>query len=163
MKKVLMNITGFVHEIRNPGEDYEIYEGPDATIAWVDAPDDITYNWTLEYSPAAKEMIWVKRIKPYANPAIERKVAYGDVGDQLDMIYKDMKNGTTHWIDHIDFVKSVIPKPPPYQESPELEELMAIWENSEPDPTGHPKLSEPALPCWVRFPGWKGYKTPDHV
>ena len=41
----------------------------------------------------------------------DRKKAYGDIGDQLDMQYKDQLNGTTTWKDHIAKVKSDHPKP----------------------------------------------------
>jgi len=40
-----------------------------------------------------------------------RQVAYGSIGDQLDMQYKDLVNGTTTWKDHVAQVKSDNPKP----------------------------------------------------
>lgn len=40
-----------------------------------------------------------------------RQAAYGSIGDQLDMQYKDAVNGTTTWKDHIAQVKSDYPKP----------------------------------------------------
>ena len=40
-----------------------------------------------------------------------RQQAYGPIGDQLDMQYKDAVNGTTTWKDHIAQVKSDNPKP----------------------------------------------------
>ena len=40
-----------------------------------------------------------------------RQEAYGSVGDQLDMQYKDILNDTTTWKDHIAKVKSDHPKP----------------------------------------------------
>ena len=40
----------------------------------------------------------------------DRKKAYGDIGDQLDMQYKDLLNGTTIWKDHVAKVKSDFPK-----------------------------------------------------
>ena len=36
---------------------------------------------------------------------------YASVGDQLDMQYWDMINGTTTWKDHIAAVKAKYPKP----------------------------------------------------
>ena len=36
---------------------------------------------------------------------------YPPIGDQLDMIYKDMKNGTTTHADVVEAVKSKYPKP----------------------------------------------------
>ena len=41
----------------------------------------------------------------------DRKVAYGSIADQLDMMYWDGVNGTTVWADHIAQVKSDNPKP----------------------------------------------------
>ena len=35
---------------------------------------------------------------------------YGSVGEQLDMLYWDGKNGTTLWQDHIDTIKTRFPK-----------------------------------------------------
>ena len=40
-----------------------------------------------------------------------RQEAYGSIGDQLDMQYKDAVNGTTTWKDHVAQVKSDNPKP----------------------------------------------------
>ena len=40
-----------------------------------------------------------------------RQEAYGSIGDQLDMQYKDLVDGTTTWKDHIAQVKSDHPKP----------------------------------------------------
>ena len=45
----------------------------------------------------------------------ERVEAYGRIGDQLDMIYRDIQNGTFdqfgEFFTHIDTVKTNIPKP----------------------------------------------------
>jgi len=41
----------------------------------------------------------------------DRKIAYGSIADQLDMMYWDGVNGTTTWADHIAQVKSDNPKP----------------------------------------------------
>lgn len=40
-----------------------------------------------------------------------RILAYGPVGDQLDMIYQDQINNTTKWRDRITEVKQANPKP----------------------------------------------------
>ena len=39
-----------------------------------------------------------------------RKVAYGGIGDQLDMMYWDQVNGTNIWFDHVAQVKTDNPK-----------------------------------------------------
>jgi len=41
----------------------------------------------------------------------DRQEAYDSTGNQLDMQYKDLLNGTTTWKDHIAKVKSDNPKP----------------------------------------------------
>lgn len=40
-----------------------------------------------------------------------RKQNYGSIEDQLDMLYKDLKNGTSNWVDHISNIKEKYPKP----------------------------------------------------
>ena len=40
-----------------------------------------------------------------------RAGAYLPITEQLDMLYKDMQNGTTLWQDHITTVKNTYPKP----------------------------------------------------
>ena len=42
---------------------------------------------------------------------VERMLAYGDMGEQMDMRYKDEINGTTTWKDHIANVKATTTKP----------------------------------------------------
>jgi hypothetical protein len=41
---------------------------------------------------------------------LDRKAEYLSIGDQLDMQYKDLINGTTTWKDHVAKVKSDNPK-----------------------------------------------------
>ncbi len=91
MKKALVSYQGYVSKIVDPGEEGPLYEGPDASIAWVDAPDNIQMDWTLEWSPSQGEMIWVERDGPFTDNAVARKVAYGEVGAQLDMLYHELK------------------------------------------------------------------------
>ena len=51
---------------------------------------------------------------PYVEPELsykeKRSRAYGRIGDQLDMQYRDLVNGTTEWKDHISKRKSDIAK-----------------------------------------------------
>jgi hypothetical protein len=41
----------------------------------------------------------------------DRRKAYGDIGDQLDMIYWDQVNDTTTFKDYVASVKAAHPKP----------------------------------------------------
>lgn len=162
MKKVLIGYQGWVSEIRNPGEEYEIYEGPGANMAWVDAPDEITLDWTLEWSPSQKKMVWVERDGPYTDNSVARKVAYGEIGDQLDLLYHELKtNGTITrdgaWYQHISTVKAMI-DPPPAPRPPEtLEAMMARQAFEEPNPDKPNIPSSIETPAWARYQGWKGF------
>jgi hypothetical protein len=162
MKKALISYQGWVSQIVEPGEDYEIYNGPDATIQWVDAPDEITLDWTLEWSPNQERMVWVERDGPFTDNSVARSVAYGQIGQQLDMIYHElMETGTLSsngpWAQHVTNVKSLIPKPVA-QEPERLEDIMARAATEEPssEKPNHPSSSE--LPAWKRFDGWWGNK-----
>jgi len=39
-----------------------------------------------------------------------RKNTYGDIGEQLDMMYHDQVDDTTTWKDHVKSVKDGVPK-----------------------------------------------------
>jgi hypothetical protein len=163
MKKALVGYQGWVTEIVEPGQDFEIYEGPDANMAWVDAPDEITLDWTLEYSPSQGKMIWVERDAPFTNNAVARKVAYGTVEEQLDMIWHeiDEKGSLTKdgdWYQHISAIKQIVPAPPPPEEPITLEELQARAVNQEPSEDKPNVPSTQEMPAWKRYPGWKGYQ-----
>jgi len=160
MKKALISYQGWVSQIVEPGEDYEIYNGPDATIQWIDAPDEITLDWTLEWSPTQEQMVWVERDGPFTDNGVARSVAYGQVGAQLDMIYHElMETGTLSangpWAQHISNVKSVIPKPVAV-EPQTMEEIMAKSATEEPDPAKPNRPSSSELPAWKRYTGWWG-------
>lgn len=154
-----MSYQGYISEIRNPGEEYEIYEGPDATLAWVDAPDNVTLDWTLEWSPSQQDMVWVERDGSYTDTAVARQVAYGQVGEQLDMLYHELKetgsisqNGT--WYQHITMVKDVIDKPIVKEEFLTMEEQQAALENTEPSENKSPMPSTIELPAFRRYSQW---------
>ena len=42
--------------------------------------------------------------------ARKREAEYPSIGDQMDMIYKDMKNGTSTHADAVEVVKTKYPK-----------------------------------------------------
>ena len=74
------------------------------------------YNATIDdwaRASLAKEV--VKAVESdggkHANYAEFRREAYGSIGDQLDMQYKDAVNGTTTWLDHIAAIKAKYQKP----------------------------------------------------
>lgn len=161
MKKVLLSYQGYIGRIVEPGEEGEMYEGPDATIAWVDAPDNVQMDWTLEWSPSQQTMIWVERDGPFTNNEVARKVAYGEVGAQLGMLYDELKaTGTISqdgdWYQHITNVKSVIERPVAV-EPITLEEMMVRAATLEPSIDNEVQASTMEMQSWKRYPGWSGY------
>ena len=158
MKKALIGYQGWVQDIREPGEEFEIYNGPDASIQWVDAPDEITLDWTLEWSPQQQQMIWVERDGPYTQDSEARRVAYGEIGEQLDMIFHEIQesgsiSASGPWASHISTVKSMIPAPA----APELiteEEAMVRRNTTEPSEDKPCNSSTSDLPAWKRYSGW---------
>ena len=76
MKKVLVSIEGRAMQIVDPGQEFEIYNGPDAKFVWVDVDNDnITLDWTLEWSPAQGKMKWIERSGSYTDTGMARQDA----------------------------------------------------------------------------------------
>ena len=100
-KMCLVTYMGTIMEIVDPGNEFEIYTGEGATSKWVSCSNDsVTDDWIM------KDGAFVERSGPPVDYAMRRRVAYGSIGDQLDMQYRDAVNGTTEWKDHIAAVKS---------------------------------------------------------
>jgi len=116
-KKCLVSFLGTIMEIVEPGQEYEIYEGDGATMKWVDCSNDsVNLNWIM------RNGAFVERDEPPVDYAMRRRIAYGDVGEQLDMQYRDAVNGTTEWKDHIAAVKAANAPP---SEQPDYTEAIA--------------------------------------
>ena len=100
-KMCLVTYEGSIMEIVDPGQEVEIYDGEGATLKWVSCSNDsVNLNWIM------KDGAFVERDELPVDFTLRRKVAYGDIGAQLDMQYKDLLNGTTTWKDHIAAVKA---------------------------------------------------------
>ena len=85
-QRALVRADGFITDIVEAGEEFEIYTGPGASMKWMDIPDDATNLWKLELGE------W---IPDYVNhdPFTLRVVAYGDPGVQLSYLWKDIDAG----------------------------------------------------------------------
>jgi hypothetical protein len=73
--------------------------------------NDIT--WLNETTPISKSDIEAKMVElqtDYDAKQYQRDRVYPSIGDQLDMQYKDLLNGTTTWKDAVAKVKSDNPK-----------------------------------------------------
>ena len=165
MKKALMDYTGYVSDVVEPGEEYDLFFGRGCGQMWVNAPDNVTKSWTLEWSPAASDMIWIERTESYTDPATARTVAYGQIGEQLDMLYKDLAAGRdlsgtdALWYNHIRQVKENTTSPSSVEEAMDptmTEEEVADFMSDEQEPSvNRPcKLSSQETPCWERYSNW---------
>jgi len=86
-------------EVNISGEDV-------TTIVWLDGnPTNITNQQILDKHAELQADYDAKQYQR------DRKKAYPDIGDQLDMQYHDKKDGTTTWEDAVQAVKDAHPKP----------------------------------------------------
>jgi|TARA_R110001599_G_C11951526_1_gene631826 hypothetical protein len=72
------------------------FDESDVEVGYAD--DSVVSGWLKTQNDAAMTY------------SAKRKQGYTSIGDQLDMQYKDLINGTTTWKDHIAKVKSDNPK-----------------------------------------------------
>jgi hypothetical protein len=108
-KRALVRCDGFITDIVEAGEEFEIYTGPGSSMKWVDIPDDATIDWKLELGE------WIPDFE-YHDPEMLRVVAYGDPGEQLSMLWKDIDAGlfgdaakTGKFYEHIKTVRETQP------------------------------------------------------
>ena len=103
-KSCLVDYRGFITDVVEPGEEFEVYQGDDSPLRWITCDDDnVTNMWVLyngEFFDSADRL--------ERNQQMKRKVEYGQIEEQLDMMYWDQVNGTTTWKDHVTAVKSSI-------------------------------------------------------
>ena len=103
-KKCLVDYRGFITDVVEPGDEFEVYQGDDSPLRWVTCDDDAVTNiWVLyngEFFPTTDRL--------ERNQQMKRKVEYGSIEDQMDMMYWDQVNGTTTWKDHVTSVKNNI-------------------------------------------------------
>jgi len=100
--------TGQLNDICDEEDKFEIYEGPDADMKWVPVPDDCTYEHTMINGVVVHR----DDLEDHKQRAlVTRVLAYGDMGEQLDMQYQDAQDGGTRWKDHIANVKATTTAP----------------------------------------------------
>ena len=122
--------SGQLTDICDEADKFAIYEGPDASLKWVDVPEDTTY----EHFMCNGEVIHRATTEDLrVNATVDRILAYGDFGEQMDMQYRDAVNGTTEWKDHVANVKASTTKPdsiPEFVEDPKKVQLLGrkAWE-----------------------------------
>jgi hypothetical protein len=122
------NEPGRICEIVQPGNEFEVH----TDFSWVSVPDDTTPN--DRYNPDGT----ISKYDPLSIPGfaehaymVARGIAYQSIGNQLDMLYREIKaNGTIstdgEWFNHIVSVKQAIPKDDPVKV---LEWNVQHWES----------------------------------
>ena len=116
MKRALLNKLepGRVCEVVDIGSEFEV----SSDFYWVDCPDDVltSHKYSngqfIPFDPLTQPGFAENAYK------VARGIAYKSVGDQLDMIYKEViANGSIStdgaWVSHITQVKQNIPKDDP--------------------------------------------------
>jgi|SaaInl4_135m_RNA_FD_contig_71_898004_length_16358_multi_5_in_0_out_0_9 hypothetical protein len=86
-------------------EDQGFYIEMDGKLHHAIKPGHRLHDQMLAEVAAGEATTIVVDITPVPTVDELRIAAYGSVGDQLDMQYKDAINGTTEWVDHIAKVK----------------------------------------------------------
>lgn len=104
-----------IAEVREDSEIFDVYK----TFKWIDCPSECTTMWT--YNSANNEFIPNQKYDEHfvkEGYKLARVIAYKNVGEQLDMLYRELKekgsidvNG--EWFTHIETVKASIPKDNP--------------------------------------------------
>ena len=100
--------SGALTDIVDVADKFEIYEGADAELKWCEVPDDTTYEHAMINGVVVHR---TDNEDLRVDAEVERILAYGDVGEQMDMQYRDAVNGTTTWKDHVANVKATTTKP----------------------------------------------------
>lgn len=117
MKRALINSLepGRVCDVVDVGSEFDVTD----TFSWIDAPDDVTTGHIVREDGS----FYLRT--PLDDPhfiengyKVARQIGYKSIGDQLDMIYKEIQtNGTIStdgpWAQHIQSIKTAIPKDDP--------------------------------------------------
>ena len=106
---------GRICEVRTPEEEFEVHEN----FIWVDVPDGTTSHDTYNQDGTITKFD-ITSLPGFAETAyaVARGIAYTSVGNQLDMLFKELQSTGTisndgPWATHIATVKATIPKDDP--------------------------------------------------
>ncbi len=86
MKSCLVRSDGFITDICEKGEEFEVYTGPGSSLKWVDAPDEVDIEWRLMLGEWIPDFL-------YTDPLNEKLIAYGEPGVQLGRLWNDIDAG----------------------------------------------------------------------
>ena len=110
VKKILVvAANNYVAEVT----DKEFEVSPSFVWKTVDN-DDVQQGWTYvpdDNSVFDTDKVWLATDEGKRHKMVtDRQMAYGKIGDQLDALYRDLRDDTTKWVDHITAVKAATPK-----------------------------------------------------
>ena len=99
----------------NPSAEFQYKEEDFSTIEWMNGTTPISKE-DVEAKLSELQADWdAKQYQRDRNPDELEKVNatnfYPSIGDQLDMLFHDKKDGTTTWEDAVQAVKDAHPKP----------------------------------------------------
>ena len=122
--------NGVITDICDEADKFDIYEGPDSDFKWCEVPDDCTYEHVMVNGEVIHHS---EREDLRIGATIARQIGYGDIGEQLDMQYKDSLDGGTRWADRIAKVKAETAAPssiPEFVPNPKHQQLpgRAAWD-----------------------------------
>ncbi len=118
MKKALISNLekGRVCDVVASGSEFEV----SSDFIWIDCPDDTTSQHTYNLSTNEFKAFDILIMPGFAENAyiVARGIGYTSVGNQLDMLYKELQaTGTISvegpWANHITAIKTAIPKNDP--------------------------------------------------
>lgn len=106
---------GRICEIRAIGDEFEVHEN----FYWVDVPDGTTSHDTYNEDGTITKFD-ITAQPGFAENAyrVARGIGYGSIGDQLDLLFKEIQatgtiSNTGPWATHIASIKAAIPKDDP--------------------------------------------------
>ena len=133
MKRALIDSNNSrVIQVVEIGEEFEVHD----TLYWVDCPDDAdTYylydpeELTFEDPHAASKDEFGNPVEPFN---MQRMRAYPPAGDQMDMLWKEIKDTGSisvegNWFQSILAVKEGIPKPTDYNPADPIVTTSTQW------------------------------------
>ena len=108
MKYALIGGGAITDTVNSESEKFEVHQSE--SLFWVECPNEVFNDgtWAFEDNSFTKLSTGIET-KDQA--IVARTISYGDIGDQLAMMYADQLNGTTTWLDHINNVRDTTVSP----------------------------------------------------
>ena len=118
MKSALLNSLepGRICDVVDPGQEFDV----SPAFRWVPCPDDITSLDKFDEESGEFVKFDMLAVPGFAEEGykVARQIAYTSVGNQLDMLFKELQatgtiSNTGPWSTHVADVKATIPKDDP--------------------------------------------------